>query len=214
MPQEQNDPTTHIQAFEHARAMASMVSMRQEAQALRFKEYWEPRAVAALAAAATDSQALLRQALADYPRLPAGQANPSAFRLWLQASLAAIARDKCAQAEDVLLDMTRQESRTLVRIITLRGLAGPQVDMEPKGQSLAGGPALAEASGRAAQAFAQGVEELLAKAWQREADPRALGQGLVKLTSTYNNRLKTIAVTTSHAVANRLRLAVAQASDY
>lgn len=207
------DKTPNTQALEHARAMRAMVAMRQEAQALRFRENWEPKVVAALTAAATDSQALLRQALAEYPRLPAGQANPIALRLWLGSSLAAIAQDKCAQAEAVLVDMAREESRALVEIITLRGLAAPLVDMEPQARQMAGGPALKEATRRAQRDFARKLDRLLAQAWQGEANSRALSQDLAKLLAAYQNRLKAIAVTLAHAVANRLRLAVATALD-
>ncbi|MBI4797437.1 MAG: hypothetical protein HY794_01600 [Desulfarculus sp.] len=207
------DKSPNTQAQEHARAMRALVAMRQEAQALRFQEYWEPKVVAGLTSAAKDSQALLRQALAEYPRLPAGQANAVALRLWLGSSLAAMAQDKCAQAEAALVDMAREESRTLVEIITLHGLAAPLVDMEPQARQMAGGPALSEATRRAQRDFAGKLDRLLAQAWQREANPRALSQDLAKLLVAYQNRLKAIAVTTTHAVANRLRLAVATALD-
>ena len=81
-----------------------------ETQNLRFREYWEPRVIAALTPAAGQCMERIREALAWQRRLAWPRRNPAAPRLALGASCARIVAERVADAATLLQEMVETES--------------------------------------------------------------------------------------------------------
>ncbi|MEW5911357.1 MAG: hypothetical protein AB1814_02300 [Thermodesulfobacteriota bacterium] len=92
-----------------------------QAQTRRVGDYWQPRTVEALAAAADECQALVLKGLAVFWRRPWTQRDPGALRLWLAAQCARQVDEGCRAAQALLLDMVRQEAALAGQALNLGG---------------------------------------------------------------------------------------------
>ncbi|MCF8034315.1 MAG: hypothetical protein K9K66_10050 [Desulfarculaceae bacterium] len=186
-----------------------------QSQNLRFREYWEPRVIAALTPAAGQCMDRIREGLATQRRLPWSRRNPAALRLALGASCARIVAERVADAASLLQRMVESESAVAGEALSLGGLLGsslPPAQRHPDPQSetrrLAAVAALERVVERGHGQFMRRVWAELELAGPAPEDWARLEQSLQRLADAWQSRLATIARTVTHAAATCLRLAL------
>lgn len=197
---------------EVASHFSAIISGMQHTQVTRARQIWEPKVIEAMTGMVDECLSLTRRALASHQNLQESDRNHKVLESWLAGKFDAIAKEKTDNALGVLAELARREHRVSKDIVTLGGLAG-EVDLHGLSlQALAGGPALETAVLKSLAEFKLRVIGVLRAAQQAgEGNVIGISWRLEKHGKWWSNRLKTIAVTLTHAVINRAKCAVAEA---
>ena len=199
-------------ASEIAAYLDGMIRQEMWAQTFRYQERWEPRVIGLLCNAADAALHRLRPVLVEYGLTADKARHLPAVKVAIAEIVTQVTEQQVARAQAMLLKMVNYESNRLLDALTLGGIAGQAgtVDLheweeQDLANRLAGGDDLANASSRSALLFTAKVEEIFTASTNQSEASSTLTTQLEQAVQWWRGRLGTIARTTVHAVANRVR---------